>query len=43
MKIDWRRFAPWASLSGGFIIALAMALYLPSWVQASSLCSRCGT
>ena len=28
MSIDWSRFTPWASLSGGIVIALATALYL---------------
>ena len=28
MNIDWSHFTPWASLSGGFVIALATALYL---------------
>jgi uncharacterized membrane protein YedE/YeeE len=28
MKIDWSHFTPWASLAGGFVIALATALYL---------------
>jgi uncharacterized membrane protein YedE/YeeE len=28
MHIDWTHFTPWASLSGGFVIALATALYL---------------
>lgn len=28
MSIDWSHFTPWASLSGGVLIALATALYL---------------
>ena len=28
MNIDWSHFTPWASLSGGVLIALATALYL---------------
>jgi uncharacterized membrane protein YedE/YeeE len=28
MSIDWSHFTPWASLSGGLVIALATALYL---------------
>ena len=28
MNIDWAHFTPWASLSGGLVIALATALYL---------------
>jgi uncharacterized membrane protein YedE/YeeE len=28
MNIDWTHFTPWASLSGGILIALATALYL---------------
>ena len=28
MSIDWSHFTPWASLSGGVVIALATALYL---------------
>jgi uncharacterized membrane protein YedE/YeeE len=28
MTIDWNHFTPWASLSGGVLIALATALYL---------------
>jgi len=28
MSIDWLHFTPWASLAGGFVIALATALYL---------------
>lgn len=28
MNIDWTHFTPWASLSGGIVIALATALYL---------------
>ena len=28
MIIDWSHFTPWASLSGGVVIALATALYL---------------
>lgn len=28
MNIDWGHFTPWASLTGGFVIALATALYL---------------
>jgi uncharacterized membrane protein YedE/YeeE len=28
MNVDWSHFTPWASLAGGFAIALATALYL---------------
>lgn len=28
MTIDWTHFTPWASLSGGLVIAVATALYL---------------
>jgi uncharacterized membrane protein YedE/YeeE len=28
MNLDWTHFTPWASLSGGIVIAVATALYL---------------